>query len=183
MISKAMLRTLTLTLLLAAAPAALISGIETAQANGGTRPVVTNKTVGPYKLQVGIFPSKPRVGNLHLSIMVEDAVRGQPLADATVFVSLAGPAGATNVGPVPANNTPQNPQFYDVNMPLDMIGSWTLTLETNSNLGQASLDVPLEVAEPEGFDLILLLTGVVVILAIALWIRGWVGKVRSQPER
>jgi len=180
-ISNAMLRTLTLTLLLAAAPAALISGVETAQANGGTRPVVTNKTVGPYKLQVGIFPSKPSVGNLHLSIIVEDAARGQPLADATVFVSLAGPAGPTNVGPMPANNTPQNPQFYDVNMPLDMIGNWTLTLETNSNLGQASLDVPLEVAEPEGFDLILLLTGGVVILAIALWIRGWVGKIQSQP--
>ena len=84
---------------------------------------------------------------------------------------------------MPANNTPQNPQFYDVNMPLDMIGNWTLTLETNSNLGQASLDVPLEVAEPEGFDLILLLTGGVVILAIALWIRGWVGKIQSQPGR
>ena len=69
-ISNAMLRTLTLTLLLAAAPAALISGVETAQGNGGTRPVVTNKTVGPYKLQVGIFPSKPSVGNLHLSIIV-----------------------------------------------------------------------------------------------------------------
>ena len=54
-------RTLTLALLLVASSAVFIFGIETAQANGGTRPVVKNETVGPYKLQVGIFPGKPRV--------------------------------------------------------------------------------------------------------------------------
>lgn len=178
--SSAMLRTLTLALLLVASLAIFISGVETAHANGGTRPMVTNATIGPYKMQVGIFPGKPRVGNLHLSIMVENAAGGTPLTAATVFVSLAGPAGATNVGPVPAANTPQNPQFYDVDMPLDMVGSWTLTLETNSNLGKASLDVPLEVAEPEGFDLILLLAGSVAILALVLWIRGRVKKAGRQ---
>jgi cyanate permease len=65
-------------------------------------------------------------------------------------------------------------------MPLDMIGSWILTLETNSELGKASLDVPLEVVEPEGFDLILLLAGGVAILALVVWIRDRIGKGRSQ---
>ena len=173
-------RTLTLALLLVASSAVFIFGIETAQANGGTRPVVKNETVGPYKLQVGIFPGKPRVGNLHLSIMVADAAGGQPLTGATVLVTLAGPAGATGVGPVPAVNASQNPQFYDVDIPLDMVGSWTLTLEADSHLGKASLDVPLEVTEPEGFDLILLLAGAVTIQAIVLWIRGRVRKDRNQ---
>ena len=175
-----MLRILTLVLLLLAGPVVFLSGNETAQANGGTRPVVTNQIVGPYKVQVGIFPGQPRVGNLHLSIRVEDASGVQVLTGATVFASLTGPPGATDVGLVPAANTPQNPQTYDVDMPLDMIGSWILTLETNSELGKASLDVPLEVVEPEGFDLILLLAGGVAILALVLWIRDRIGKGRSQ---
>lgn len=177
--SSSIPRTLTIALLLVTALAFFIPGNETAQANGGTRPVVTNQTVGPYKLQVGIFPGKPRVGNLHLSIIIEDAAGGEVLTNATVFVSLAGPAGATGVGPVAAANTPQNPQFYDVDMPLDMVGAWTLTLVTDSHLGKASLDVPLEVAEPEGFDLIFLLAGVVAIVAIVLWIQGWIKKVQN----
>ena len=183
MLGSAILRTLILALLLIAAPAIFIPSAGTAEANGGTRPVVTNAIVGPYKVQVGIFPGQPRVGNLHLSIRVEDASGDQVLTGTTVLTSLTGPPGATSVGLVSAANTPQNPQTYDVDMPLDMIGSWTLTLETDSELGKASLDVPLEVVEPEGFDLILLLTGGVVILAIALWIRGWVGKIQSQPGR
>ena len=170
------LRTLTLALLLVTAPSVFIPSVGMAEANGGARPVVTNATVGPYKMQVGIFPGQPRVGNLHLSIRVEDASGEQVLTGATVYASLAGPPGATSVGLVPAVNTPQNPQTYDVDMPLDMIGSWTLTLETDSELGQASLDVPLEVVEPEGFDLILLLAGGVAILALVLWIRGRISK-------
>ena len=177
---SSMLRILTLVLLLLAGPVVFLSGNETAQANGGTRPVVTNQTVGPYKVQVGIFPGQPRVGNLHLSIRVEDASGVQVLTGATVFASLTGPPGATDVGLVPAANTPQNPQTYDVDMPLDMIGSWILTLETNSELGKASLDVPLEVVEPEGFDLILFLAGGVAILALVVWIRDRIGKGRSQ---
>ena len=174
------LRTLTLALLLVTAPSVFIPSTGLAEANGGSRPVVTNATVGPYKMQVGIFPGQPRVGNQHLSIRVEDAAGEQLLTGATDYASLAGPPGATSVGVVPATNTPQNPQTYDVDMPLDMIGSWTLTLEMDSELGQASLDVPLEVVEPEGFDLILLLAGGVAILALVLWIRGRISKGGSQ---
>lgn len=170
-------------LLLLAALAVFIPGNGTVQANGGTRPVITNQTVGPYKLQVGIFPGRPRVGNLHLSIIVEDVAGRQALTGATVFVSLAGPAGSTDVGPVEAANTPQNPQFYDVDLLLDMIGSWTLTLEMDSNLGKASMDVPLEVAEAEGIDLILLLAGAVAITAIVVWIKGRLRNDQSRSRR
>jgi hypothetical protein len=177
---NAICRTLILILSLIAASAVLIPGIDTTQANGGSRPVVTDAIVGPYKMQVGIFPGKPRVGNLHLSITIGDATGEQTLTGATVFASLTGPAGATSIGPVPAANTPQKPQSYDIDMPLDVIGSWTLTLGTNSDLGPASIDVPLEVTEPEGFDLVLLIAGAVAILALVLWIQGRIKRTRSR---
>ena len=97
MIGSAILGTLILALLLIVAPAIFIPSAGTAEANGGTRPVVTNAIVGPYKVQVGIFPGQPRVGNLHLSIRVEDASGEQVLTGATVFTSLTGPPGATRL--------------------------------------------------------------------------------------
>ena len=162
--------------------AALLLGFSMnwAQANGGTRAVVKNARVGPYELQVGIFPGRPKVGNLHLSILVKDAEAKTLVTDATVMVAVRGPEGATDVSPVQATNTPQSPQFYDVNIPLDVEGSWTLTVETNSYLGKASLDVPLEVTEPGGLDLLFPLAGMVAILTLAVW--AW-DRTRARRKR
>ncbi len=138
-------------------------------ANGTTRPVVKNHRVGPYEFQVGILPGSPKVGNLHLSILIKDAETGTPVTDATVTLTATGPEGATNVGPALAVNTPQNPQFYDVDMSLDVEGSWTVTLETKSGLGSANVALPLQVTKPGGFSLIPLLVGVGIFLALGFW--------------
>ena len=144
-------------------------GMDGALANGGTRPLVTDARSGPYELRVGIFPGRPKVGNLHLSIFVKDAEAGSSITNATVTVTLTGPEGATNVGPVQATTTPQNPGLNEVDVPLDIEGSWTLNLKTNSHLGRADLDLPLEVAEPQGLDVIYPLVGSVAVLALAFW--------------
>ena len=148
------------------------SGLEPVYANGATRPVVTNARVGPYMLQVGILPGKPKVGNLHLAIVVKDAEGGATITDATVTVAATGPEGATNVSPVQARNTPIIPQLYDVDISLDMEGSWTLTLEIDSRSGKAGLDVPLQVTASGGANLVIPIAGAVGFLALAVWVRG-----------
>ena len=69
-----------------------------------------------------------------------------------------------------AVNTPQNPRFYDLDILLDMVGSWTLTLEIDGPLGKSSMHVPMHVAEPEGLDLLYPLAGTVAILTLAVWL-------------
>ena len=156
--------------------------MNSAQANGGTRPVVQNARVGPYELQVGIFPGRPKVGNLHLSILVKDAESESLVTDATVMVAARGPEGAADVSPVQATNTPQRPQFYDVDIRLDMEGSWTLTLEADSHLGQASLDVPLEVTASADLSLVLpLLAGGLAVLVLVVWVRDRI-RARRRPR-
>ena len=147
-------------------------------ANGTTRAVVQNARAGPYQFRVGILPGNPKVGNLHLSILVQDAEAGKTVTDATVMVMATGPMGAAGVGPVPAVNTPQNPQFYDVDIPLDTEGSWTITLETNSRLGEASLAVSLEVTRADGLNLVWPAAGAAAVLALAFW--TWK---RTRPRR
>lgn len=144
---------------------------SSAHANGGARVVVQNTRAGPYEFQVGIFPGRPIVGNLHLSILVKDAEAGTPVTDATIMIAARGPAGATDIDPVRATNTPQSPQFYDADIGLDAEGSWTLTLETDSQLGQARLDVPLEVTAGGAINLVWLLAGLVAVVALGIWMR------------
>ena len=146
------------------------SGIDAATANGGTRPLVRDARAGPYSFDVGIFPGRPKVGNFHLSILVKDVASGGALTNATVTVTLTGPEGSTAVGPVQAVNTRQTPRFYDVNVPLDLIGSWDLNLMADSHLGPASLHVPLEVTEATGIDLVYPLIALLGALAVLFWV-------------
>ena len=162
--------------LFAAAWLGLAGGPDLALANGGSRPLVTNAISGPYELQIGIFPGDPKVGNLHVSIQVNAADGGAPVTDATVLVSASGPPGAADMPPVQAVNMPQSPQFYETDLPLDAVGSWTLTVETESGLGPAGLEIPFQVTEPDGIDIIFVIAGGVALIALSLWILERIGK-------
>ena len=175
------LPTATCLILFLAAALIIPYGLKQVSANGGTRTVVQNVRVGPYELTLGIFPSRPKVGNLHLSILVKDAVADALVTDATVKVAALGPEGATDVSPVQATNTPQSPQFYDVDIPLDMEGSWTLTLGTDSQLGKASLDVPLDVSATADLSLVPLLAGMLLVVVMGVWVRGRI-RARWRPK-
>ena len=145
-----------------------LSGVSPVSANGATRTVV-ERTVGPYWLQVGILPGIPTVGILHLSIIVQDAENETVITDASVLVSAQGPAGSAGVAPVQAVNTPLDPESYEVDIPLDTAGSWTVTLETDGRLGKASLDLPMEVVEPDGLPAAWMAAGLAAFLALIFW--------------
>ncbi len=142
---------------------------STAFANGSTRPVVKNERVGPYDLEVGILPGTPRVGNLHFSILVNDAEAGVPITDALVTIAASGPPESTGVGPVRVLNTPQSPQFYEADVPLDMEGNWTFTLEVVAEPGKASLELAMEVSKPSGFSVAFVAAVAVALLAVSIW--------------
>ena len=148
---------------------AAFTGISPVLANGATRAVVQDARAGPYQLQVGILPGSPKVGNLHLSIIVQDAEDETIITDAIVLVAAKGPVGAADVAPVQAVSSPLSPQSYEVDIPLDTAGSWTVTLETDGRLGNASLDLPLEVTEPDGLPVAWLAAGVVAVVALVVW--------------
>ena len=42
-------------------------------ANGATRLIVNDEKVGPYLFRVGILPGNPKVGALHLSVLIRAA--------------------------------------------------------------------------------------------------------------
>jgi len=160
--------------------AAFLAAGGPVHANGATKELVKSERAGPYELRVGIFPGTPRVGNLHLSIQVKDAERGELLTRGAVSVAANGPEGATDVAPIRAVTSRDSPQFYDVDIPLDVVGRWNLTLDVEGELGDAALEVQLDVLEAEGFNLVFLLAAAVAFLALAIW--TW-DRVRGRRRR
>ncbi|MDA1129263.1 MAG: hypothetical protein O2913_11280 [Chloroflexi bacterium] len=140
---------------LISAAAILPLRLHLASAHGETRLIVTDVESGPYVFRVGILPGSPRVGTLHLSVLIQPVAGDATISDGQVVVMATGPEAGMTAGPVSATNTPQNPQLFEANIDLTALGSWTMTLETTSELGQTILEVPLEVTEAGGFNLLL----------------------------
>ena len=147
-------------LLVAALFAALSFG--TASANGAVRLVVIDEVAGPYLLRVGVLPGDPTLGPLHVSILIQDAQGETAVEDATVSVVATGPGASSRTEAV---NSPQSPQLYEGNLYLDSLGEWSLTLDIDSPLGQAThvFDVS---AKAGGFNLMFVIAGAAAVLVV-----------------
>ena len=170
---------LSTTLLVLTAVASPLSPTD-ASANGGTRLIVNDVRIGPHKFRLGILPGNPKIGNLHLSVLIQASEGDDIIRDGQIVVRASGPEPGMIAGPVQAKNTPLNPQLFDADINLSALGSWVMTLETISNLGESSLVVPLQVTEADGLNLLVVLVFVVIILAVAaLW---WSQKKRRKQS-
>lgn len=136
-------------------------------ANGATRLIVDDVKEGPYIFRVGILPGSPKVGNLHLSVLIQSADGDDIIEDGRMIIQATGPEPGMTAGPVQATNAPLNPQVFGADLTLTALGTWTMTIETVSELGEATLVVPLQVTETGGFNLLIVAVIVVVVLAIA----------------
>ena len=166
---------------LAAMTGNLLAPPGEALANGSTRPLVKSERAGPYTLEVGIFPGTPRVGNLHLSIQVLETDTGQAITDALIMASATGPPEATDVGSVKAVNAPQSPRLYDLDIPLDMEGAWSLAVQVEAARGPARLEIPLNVTRGGGFSLAFL--AALSIAAMAVAVLAWSRITRHRRRR
>ena len=148
-----------------------ISAVGVVSANGAARIIVQDQEAGPFLLRVGIVPGTPIVGLLHVSILVRDSAGEVAVTDATVSVVAVGPQGSDRPLTMEAANSLQSPQLYEGNLSLETLGLWTLTVDTESPLGQGSLEVAIEVQESSPLNLmyVILGTGGVAIFAALLW--------------
>ena len=154
--------------------------INQVSANGGTRLIVKDEKSGAYLFRVGILPGSPKVGNLHLSVIIHSAEGDVPIDDARLVITATGPEAGITTGAVLANSAAQTPQEFDADINLTAIGSWTMTMTADSSLGMATLIVPLEVTESGGFNLIIVVVIVALVVIIASLVRSRTQK-RGKP--
>lgn len=143
-------------------------GFGLVSANGRAT-LISSQEQGPYRIDVSSLPGQPLVNNTHLSILIVSLASQQPLTTATVNVFATGPAGSTDLGPIPAVND-LSPQFFEMNLPFDMEGAWQVTIAISAEPGEETVVVPMQVTEDGGrINLILVAVAVVVAVTIGIW--------------
>ena len=130
------------------------------------------ETAGPYEIGVTIDPSTPSVGAVHIIITVLNATTRQPVPDARVRIRTRNEGDDTG-GWALALNYPRVPERYEANVNLETGGTWDVSVEVSSAMGEVLLEIPpLEVRKRAqssaagfvfvGVSLVILLGGVYV---------------------
>lgn len=146
-------------------------------AHGGGTPQLTDVPSGPFRLYAWTQPNPMRVGDIHVSVGVTDALlpsaQGleQPVADAAVMVTLTplDPPGESIT--VPTQPWTLSAVYFEADATLPTAGRWRFTIDVTSpaGTGQAAfeldvlaartLSTPLLAGGAVGFILLLVLIG------------------------
>ncbi len=151
----------------------------TAEANGRAT-LVSSQEQGPYRIDVSIIPGQAVQFNTHISILIRSLADEAIITQANVSVSATGPEGATDLGPTPALNN-FTPQFFEMDLPFDMVGNWAVTVDVDSEMGQESIQLNLDVREG-GTNQNWLLIAALVFVIIAVGIFSW-DKVKGRGDK
>ena len=117
-----------------------------ASANGQTVSIF-DTVEGPYRVEVRVSPPTPRVGNLHMSVVLQSTVNMQPVHDASVWVRAIGPApDSLLVGPVNAEPTTELLNWYDLNVALPQDGEWSFALDISQGEDSTIVEFPVLVS-------------------------------------
>lgn len=143
---------------------------DLAEANGQTVSILET-TQGPYNIDVRVSPPNPRVGNLHLSIVLLTADGGEPVNDAAVSVSAVGPeTESIELGPLNTYITPPEFNLYDLNIALAQEGEWRFKVDIARGEELTALEFPLNVTRARvNWGVIIALIAAIPLLIAAAW--------------
>lgn len=151
-------------------------------ANGRATLIATEEQ-GPYRFEVSILPSRAIVNNTHLSLRVVTLETEQTLTEASVRVSAEGPHIGSEFGPLIADNDVL-PQFFETALPFGSPGLWRVSINVITELGEETIQVPMDVREGRPVNLILVAAIGVAFVAVGIWtfdrIRGSMRRRRAK---
>ena len=152
-----------------AALAIALSG-SPAEANGAST-IIMDRTQGPYRVVVGIIPTRPVIPQTHLAIQVFDVADERLLRDTEVELTVAasGPPGSPTFGPRQVWNE-QTLRYFEVDVPFDVVGPWNVSMTVSSERGEESFLLPLDVGEPGAqIQWVWIVAVMVLIVVVGIW--------------
>ncbi len=129
--------------------------------------VVYSGAAGPYFLRV---TTAPIVGNIHFVLFLAHADEVEPVQGAEFSLWGRATDGEFQAaGPVEGVPSPDGPNLYTVDIPVNEVGPWVFTVQVGGPNGEGSVDIPLTVTRRSSVNL-----GVVGILLVLVVIVGLV---------
>lgn len=160
-----------LALALAVAVVPLVAAAPQVSANGRVLSF-DRQQAGPYRVSLGTIPNTPVVGNIHLTVTVEESATEEYVLDASVTVIGEGPGdNPMELGPMAADRNLREPTYYEVNTSVDEVGQWAFTVFVDAAPGQAETTFTFEVVEASplgGIAILAVLLGLVTVLGLSV---------------
>ncbi|MDW8269093.1 MAG: hypothetical protein RMN24_08010 [Anaerolineae bacterium] len=113
-------------------------------AHGGGVIRIAAEPIGPYRLSAWTSPEPPRVGRVHVTVGLADAVTGAAVTNAAVRIVAHGPEGAPPLSVSATHEGALIPELYEADLMLPTPGEWRFTVVVE---GTGSADFNLLVRE------------------------------------
>ena len=163
--------------LLAGAPPAVRA--ENLGPGGGTRIIVGDEVVGPYRLLVTVAPEPAQVGTVTFVVRISDPASDEKVRDADVTVELVhGEDGTILTGPATHRDS-GNPIDYAAHIQIEQPGAYNARIRITGPAGPAEVPFTQRIVARRGLGTLLLIAlPFVVVLGILAGI--WFGRPGSR---
>lgn len=118
-----------------------------AAAHGGGVIRIAAEPMGSYRLSVWTSPEPARVGQVHVTVGLADAVTGAPVTNATVRIVAQGPEGTPTLAVPATHEGALIPELYEADVQLPTPGEWRFTVVVEG-AGSADFDLTVRQAAP-----------------------------------
>jgi hypothetical protein len=142
---------------------------------GGTRIIVGDEVVGPYRLLITVAPEPAQVGTVTFVVRISDPTSDEKVRDADVRVELINNEDGTVLTEAATHQNSGNPIDYAAHMQIEKAGTYNARIRIAGPAGPAEVAFTQRVVAKRGIGTLLLIglpfIAVLGILA-SVWLRG-----------
>jgi hypothetical protein len=158
--------------------------LSSLEANGAVREYQKNLS-DHYEIGLGTVPYSPSPGIIHFAAYVENRDTKVRYSNAEVLLTGFGPVmdGQPRevVEIISMDNTVLDPTSYEVNVPLNQEGLWTITVKVSTEIGLVESVFEIEVRETDAVvPMVTLLALIGFLIILGLSARAWVKEYRRK---
>ncbi len=149
-------------------------GIYDVEANGRTIPIMT-LSQEPYNVQIRVAPDTPRVGNVHMSLVVTRLDDNEDVNNAIVTVTGENQEPETfTIGPLQTSQTPPLLNWYDLTMVLPSPGNWAFVakIQEGDLSTEFGFDLRVEESSLDWGVIIVFISAMPLLISIAWYARS-----------
>ena len=134
----------TFVLLLAVVGWAIVP-VASAEANGKSIPIFSSAE-GPYKIQFRVSPPTPKVGKLHVVLVIQYLATGDPVDSALVNITALGPSpDRIELDSLQLYDPESKSNWYEADLLIPQAGTWQLNAKINHEDQVTSVNIPIVV--------------------------------------
>ncbi len=124
---------------------------------GGTRIIVGDEVVGPYRLLVTSAPEPAQVGTVTFAVRISDPATGDKVLDADVAVELVHSQDGSTVSGPATHEDAGNPIDYAAHLQIEKPGIYNGAIRIQGPAGAAEVTFTQRVLAPRQFSTVLLI--------------------------